>query len=195
MHKILITLSCLILIGFISPVISQTTGPQNPVVIQYGELELTRRQFELEFELNMVLNAVQNGVPVKNQQEIMTMQHQYLSQRANEMILLTMSVERGISISDEEIMTGINSTIQELGFSEFSSRTMSKLGIVDEQIFKNYVKERQIISKLITQIKKELEGNDNDRSFKQLLSDEYQKRQIKTFPERLRSPLARRFEE
>jgi len=195
MQKILITFSCLILIGLTSPVISQTAGPQNPVVIQYGEFELTRRQFELEFELNMVLNAVQSGVPVKNQRQIMTMQIQYLSQRANEMMLLTMSVERGISISDEELMTGMNSTMMELGFSEYSSRNISKLGIVDEQIFKNHEKERQIISKLITQLKKELEDDDIERSFKQYLSDEYQKRQIVTSPDQLRSPLSGRFGE
>jgi len=70
----LVVLSSLVLSFSTNPAYPQSSPPENPVVIRHGDTELTRRQFELEFELQMVIDAVQNGVPIKDQQQIMTIQ-------------------------------------------------------------------------------------------------------------------------
>ncbi len=189
-----VVLSSLGLSFFTNPAFSQSVSPENPVVIRYGDQELTRRQFELEFELQMVIDAVQNGVPIKEQQQIMTMQYQFLEKRAHEIALLKMADQRGINVNKEQLMTGLNELMTGLGFNGYNKRNIAKLGIVDEQLLHNYMRNKITIASLTEQLKKEMEVDDNSMSFQDIIFDRYEQSGIETFPGNLRSPLSRRYQ-
>lgn len=195
MFKIVTIFLCVILTFLSGQVVSQSDVSQNPVLIRYGDIELTRRQFELEFELNMVIRAVRNREPVKNQQEIMTMQDQFLDQSAREMVLLKMASDKGISVSDEEVKTGLDTLMNELGFTAFNNKTVSKLGIRDDSIIKAYMKKNLVLSKLVAQLENEIQGDNIQRGLQQFLFKIFDQSGIEVFPEQLRSPLSRRYDE
>jgi hypothetical protein len=195
MFKIVTIFFCVILTLLSGQVVSQSDVSQNPVLIRYGGIELTRRQFELEFELNMVIRAVRNREPVKNQQEIMTMQDQFLDQSAREMVLLKMASDKGISVSDEEVKTGLDTLMNELGFTAFNNKTVSKLGIRDDSIIKAYMKKNLVLSKLVAQLEHEIQGDNIQRGLQQFLFKIFDQSGIEIFQEQLRSPLSRRYDE
>ena len=189
----LVVLSSLVLSFSTNPAYPQSSPPENPVVIRHGDTELTRRQFELEFELQMVIDAVQNGVPIKDQQQIMTIQYQFLEKRAHEIVLLDMAEQRGISYTNEQLITGLNGLMKDLGFTEYNRRNLARLGIEDEQLLHNFIADKIRITSLIAQLKKELKLDENSMSFKDFILEQYQKSGIETFAARLRSPLSRRY--
>jgi len=195
MFKIVTIFFCLILTFLSGQVVSQSDVSQNPVLIRYGDIELTRRQFELKFELHMVIRAVRNGEPVKNQQEIMTMQDQFLDQSAREIVLLKMASDKGISVSDEEVKTGLDTLMSELGFTAFNNKTKSKLGIRDDSIIKAYMKKNLVLSKLVAQLENEIKGDNIQKGLQQFLYKIFDQSGIEIFPEQLRSPLSRRYDE
>ena len=195
MFKIVTIFFCVILTLLSGQVVSQSDVSQNPVLIRYGGIELTRRQFELEFELNMVIRAVRNREPVKNQQEIMTMQDQFLDQSGREMVLLKMASDKGIRVSDEEVKTGLDTLMNELGFTAFNNKTVSKLGIRDDSIIKAYMKKNLVLSKLVAQLEHEIQGDNIQRGLQQFLFKIFDQSGIEIFQEQLRSPLSRRYDE
>ena len=195
MFKIVTIFFCVILTLLSGQVVSQSDVSQNPVLIRYGGIELTRRQFELEFELNMVMRAVRNREPVKNQQEIMTMQDQFLDQSGREMVLLKMASDKGIRVSDEEVKTGLDTLMNELGFTAFNNKTVSKLGIRDDSIIKAYMKKNLVLSKLVAQLEHEIQGDNIQRGLQQFLFKIFDQSGIEIFQEQLRSPLSRRYDE
>jgi hypothetical protein len=194
MHKTIVALLLLGLSFIFSPVFCQTVSPENPVVIRHGDVELTRRQLELEFELQMVIDAVLNGVPIKDQQQIMTMQYQFLEKRAHEIVLLDMAEQRGISHTNNQLMSELNRLMGDLGFDGYNRRNLAKLGIEDEQLLHNYVANNIRMTSLITQLEKELELDENSMTLDGFILEQYQKSRIVTFPEQLRSPLSRRYQ-
>ncbi len=81
-----------------------------------------------------------------------------------------------------------------LGFNGYSKRNNAKLGIVDEQLLQNYMRNKITISSLTEQLKKEMEVDDNSTTFHDIITGQYQQSGIETYPENLRSPLSRRYQ-
>ena len=133
--------------------------------------EACKIAFELDFELMMVIVAVQSGVAVKDPQQIVTMQRRYLDQRANELALLEMATQRGITVSDDVLNMGLNDFMIDLGFQAYNKRNLAKLGIVEEQQLQSYVREKLMMSKLMLQIKSELQGDENDTAIRQRITE------------------------
>jgi hypothetical protein len=157
-YKIIIYLILFQHISFIGYI--QAQSDLDPVVINFGSTQITHRQFDKQFETAMVFNALENGVPIKNQDQIYVLEHRYLQQRAKEMVLLEIARQQGITVSIMELDGYMDDFMQKLGFSGYSVKNMHKLGFQEELSFRAIMREKKTILLMITHIKKNLEHND-----------------------------------
>ena len=160
----------------------------DPVVISFGDTEISRRQFERQFEMAMVMKALETGVPIKNQDQIYVMQHRFLKQRAREMVLLEVAKQRGIKISEQEVDELLDEYMQNLGFRGYSEKNLHKLGFFDAAEFRNILSEKQIISIFISRIKNDLEASNDLTIINAALEDYYDKSGVRIFPEKIDIP-------
>ena len=179
-----------VLLAILIPVYVTAQTDINPVVIQYGDTEMERREFELEFEMIMVLKAVESSVPVKSQNQINLMQQRYLEQRAKEMVLSDLAAQRGIALSDADLDRILDEYMMSLGFSGYSIKNMQKLGFTDETGIRNYLQRRELIKRLLSEMMADLETADTRAAVESRIDTLYIDSGIRIFPENLQRPVS-----
>jgi hypothetical protein len=168
----------------------QAQSELDPVVISFGSTQITHRQFDKQFENAMVFNALENGVPIKNQDQIYVLEHRYLQQRAKEMVLLEIASQQGITASNMELDGYMDDYMQKLGFSRYNVKNMHKLGFHEELPFREIMREKKTILLMITHIKNDLEHNDKATTIEDKFLELINQSGIKIFPENIDIPLA-----
>ena len=174
-----------LIISVLIPVYAGAQSAHNPVLIQYGDTRMDRREFELEFEMVMVLKAVESGEPVKSQNQIYLMQQRYLEQRAKEMVLTGLAEQRGITLHDSELDKILDEYMISLGFSGYSIKNMQKLGYADATAIRDYLQRREIIRRLLSDIDIELKSGNNRGVLESEIEALYIASGIRIFPEHL----------
>ncbi len=163
----------------------QAQSNSDPVVISFGSTQITHQQFDKQFEIAMVFNALENGVPIKNQDQIYVLEHRYLQQRAKEMVLLDIAEQQGLTVSDIDLDTYMNEFMQNLGLSGYSIKNMRKLGFQDERQFREIMREKKTILLLISSIKKDLEHYAKVTTIEDKFQELIDQSGIKVFPDNL----------
>ncbi|MGK0296474.1 MAG: hypothetical protein ACI9XC_000063 [Gammaproteobacteria bacterium] len=186
-YKIIIYLILFQHISFIGYI--QAQSDLDPVVINFGSTQITHRQFDKQFETAMVFNALENGVPIKNQDQIYVLEHRYLQQRAKEMVLLEIARQQGITVSIMELDGYMDDFMQKLGFSGYSVKNMHKLGFQEELSFRAIMREKKTILLMISHIKNDLEHNDNAKTIEDKFLELIKQSGIQIFPENIDIPL------
>jgi hypothetical protein len=138
----------------------------------------------------MVLKALESGVPIKSQNQIVLMQQRYLEQRAKEMVLSELAVQRGIKLSEKDLYKIMDDYMKTLGFTGYSTGNILKLGLTDETHLRDYLRRREILKQFITEINNGLEGNDKVSTLRAEIDEYYKNSGIRIFPEHLQRPLA-----
>ena len=160
----------------------------DPVVISYGDIQITRRQFEEQFEMAMVMKALETGVPIKNQDQIYIMEHRFIEQRAKEMVLLDVARQEGITVSATEQDEMMTEYMLNMGFTEYSDKNLHRLGFVDKAQLTGILSEKLMISKLISRIKSSLGSDQKGSSINAVIAEYYARSGIKIYPERIDTP-------
>lgn len=168
----------------------QAQSDLDPVVISFGSTQITHRQFDKQFEIAMVFNALENGVPIKNQDQIYVLEHRYLQQHAKEMVLLDIAKQQGITVSNMELIGYMDDYMQKLGLSGYSVKNMHKLGFQEEQAFREIMREKKTILLMITHIKKNLEHNDKAITLENRYLELINQSGIAIYPDNIDIPLA-----
>ena len=184
-NMIFAVISVQLFISLLIPVFVEAQTDNNPVVIQYGDTTMDRREFELEFEMVMVLKAVENSEPIKSQSQIYLMQQRYLEQRAREMVLSDLAAQRGITVSDSQLDDMLDEYMKSLGFPGYSMKNMQKLGFANEKPIRKLLQRREIISRVLAEINTELKAGNNKAILEAELDTLYMESGIRVFPEHL----------
>lgn len=118
---------------------------EDPVVIQVGDMQQTRSEFEQQFGMAMVLTAVLAGAPVKSGMQIRDLREHYLEQRVAEMLLLQQAKLRGVSVTESELDAEVSDFMQVLA-EQYNSE--QKSGLADDVHVRNYLRERLVLRRV-----------------------------------------------
>jgi len=180
----------ILLLSLIVPGISPVQAEVDPVVIRFNGEEITRSEFEERFEIVMIIHALQSGAPVKNQDQIWVMEHQYLDLRATEMVLLNEADKRGITVSDEDLNVQIEKFFVSTGLGNNLRQNLELMGFRSEDHLREFMREKQLIHLLIEQLKGEpVKENNNGEVMSNTVNQRvasYRKASIvETYPDKL----------
>ena len=168
--------------------LAQAQLTSNPVLIDFDDTQITRRQFEHEFETAMVMKALETGVPIKNQDQISVMEHRFLEQRAKELVLLKLAGQRGIQVSEQRLDEILNEYMQFLGYSGYSEKNLHRLGFFDAAEFRNNLRDKHIILLFLSEVKKDLGQGENQQAVIDKIEEYYNDSGVRIYPENIDIP-------
>ena len=125
--------------------LSVVNAADDPVVLQVGEVVLTRNEFEQQFGMAMVISAIRAGAPIKSGVQIRDLRERYLQHRVTELLLLGQAGDYGIDISEAELQTETVDFMQQLQ-EQYGDDRLS--GFDDKTRLNTYLREQLLIAKL-----------------------------------------------
>jgi hypothetical protein len=125
--------------------LSVVNAADDPVVLQVGEIVLTRNEFEQQFGMAMVISAIRAGAPIKSGVQIRDLRERYLQHRATELLLLGQAGQYGIEITEAELQTEAVDFMQQLR-EQYGDDRLS--GFDDKTRLNTYLREQLLIAKL-----------------------------------------------
>jgi len=179
----------LIIFQFVNFIVNtQAQVNTDPVVISFGNTEISRTQFGQQFEMSMIMNALESGIPIKSQDQVYILKQRFLEQYAKEMVLMDIAKQQGIKLSEEELDGLINVYIQDSGFSKYGEKNLRSFGFEDEELLREVLSRKEIISILVSNIKKDLEINHDNSDINAVLKDYYNQDMIRIYSQNIGSP-------
>lgn len=124
------------------------TGPtfanSDPVVIELGELAVTRGELNDRFQVAVRVLAAKQGISLADQDPavIERLRVQYLDKHASELVMLAEAARREISASPDEVNAGVDA--------------LRTSGIDGENLLRQIVKDEQTIQQVTEQILQEI---------------------------------------
>ncbi|MEM7738219.1 MAG: peptidyl-prolyl cis-trans isomerase [Deinococcota bacterium] len=159
----------LLLVAMLAPLaLAQDDATETPaedvVVISFGDQTMSLAEFDERFLLTARNIAAQQGMELTDDMfdQLISLRPTYLDQLATELVLLTEADARGLTFSDEEVDTQLQTIIDGFESREEYEQLLDEAGFTNEDQLRRLIRENETIRLIVTDIEANLEISEED---------------------------------
>lgn len=134
------------------------------VVIEAGEIVITRADFDERFRVAVFSAAAQQGQPVTDElmEQFAEVRPQFLDQLVTQMILIREADALGVSVSDEEIDAQVEQARAGLPEDQSFDEALEQVGFRDEGQFRELLREQALVNEAVSALQAGIEVDESD---------------------------------
>ncbi|MEM6429166.1 MAG: SurA N-terminal domain-containing protein, partial [Deinococcota bacterium] len=140
------------------------TPAEDVVVISFADQAMSLAEFDERFLLTARNIAAQQGMELTDDMfdQLISLRPTYLDQLATEMVLLAEADARGLTFSDEEVDTQLQTIIDGFESREEYEQLLAEAGFTNEDQLRRLIRENETIRRIVEDIEANLEVSEED---------------------------------